>query len=84
MAEENYLGRKFPPSRLLVFMEVKARTGSHRCLEQRTKVSVLASKGLVSLHQTIHLVTFQPTLFGKEDSNLLGNCFMQAQSKSIR
>lgn len=51
---------------------------------QRTKVSVFASEGLVSLYQTIHLVTFQPTLFDEEGVNLLGNCFMQAQSKPTR
>lgn len=33
MAEENDLGRRFPPAGLLVVMEVKAPTGGHRCLE---------------------------------------------------
>lgn len=49
---------------------------------QRIKVSVFASWKLVSLYQTIHLGTFKLTLFSKEDSNLLGNSFMQAQSKT--
>jgi len=33
MAEENGSGRGFPPVGLSVFMEMKAPTGGHRCLE---------------------------------------------------